>query len=263
MKRTRALALCLAAACAMSLAVVASASATAPEYGRCIKGVKNASKEYTGNFSNSSCTKTVTEAEKAKKGKYEWFPGVVKKFQTSTGGKGILEEVGKNAVGCKSESSTGEYVGTKEVKNVTVKFKECESGPFKCTSEGHPTGELETNPLEGRVVWENEAAKKPALDLFPAVGQTQFIEFTCGAALTVAVKGSILVPVKPNKMSETVPLKYKASHGFQKPEAYEEGGKKVPAFLLSNFAGKGFAQAGQNIVSTVKNEEKLELNSVI
>lgn len=263
MKRTRALALCLAAACALSLAVVASASATPPEYGRCIKGVKNANKEYTGKFSNSSCTKEVSEAEKAKKGKYEWFPGAVKKFQTSTGGKGILEEVGKNAVGCASESSTGEYSGTKEAKNVIVKFKECKSGPFTCTSEGHALGELETNPLEGRVVWENEALKKVAFDLFPAIGQTQFIEFTCGAALTVAVKGSILVPIKTNKMSETVPLKYKASHGFQKPEAYEEGGKKITDILLSNFSGKGFAQAGQNIVSTVKNEEKLELNTVI
>jgi hypothetical protein len=263
MKHFKALALCLAAACAMSLAVVASASATAPEYGRCNKVEKNAKKEYTGNFSNSSCTKKVSEAEKAKKGKYEWFPGVVKKFQTSTGGKGILEEVGKNAVGCKSESSTGEYFGTKEAKNVIVKFQGCESGPFKCTSEGHAVGELETNPLEGRLVWENEATKKVDFMLFPAVGQTQFIEFTCGAALTVAVKGSILVPVKTNKMSETVVLKYKAKHGFQQPQAYEEGGKKVNAYLLSNFAGKGFAQAGQNITSTVKNEEKLELNTEI
>jgi len=263
MRHLKALALCLAAVCALSVAVVASAQAAPPEYGRCIKGVKNEKKEYIGSFSNSGCTKKVTEAEKAKKGKYEWFPGAVKKFQTSIGGKGILEEVGKNAVGCKSESSTGEYAGTKEVKNVVVKFQGCESGPFKCTSEGHAVGELETNPLEGRVVWENEALKKVALDLFPAEGQTQFIEFTCGAALTVAVKGSILVPVKTNKMSETVVLKYKATHGFQKPEAYEEGGKKITDILLSNFAGKGFAQAGQNITSTVKNEEKLELNTEI
>lgn len=262
-KLLKTLALCAVAACALSLAMVGSASAAAPEYGRCLKAEKNVKKEWTGSFSDSKCTKKVTAEEKAKKGKYEWFPGVVKKFQTSTGGKGILEEVGKNAVGCKSETSTGEYFGTKEVKNVIVKFKDCESGPFTCTSAGHAEGELETNALEGRVVWENEALKKPALELFPAAGKEQFIEFTCGAALTVAVKGAILVPVKPNKMSETVTLKYKAKHGFQTPEYYEEGGKKVRAVLLSNFAGKGFAQAGQNITSTVKNEEKLELNTVV
>jgi hypothetical protein len=261
MRQLKTLALCICALAAISLGVVASASAVAPEYGRCVKAEKNAKKEWTGSFSDSKCTKKVSAEEKAKKGKYEWLPGVVKKFQTSSGGKGVLEEVGKNAVGCKSESSTGEYSGTKEVKNVIVKFKECESGPFTCTSEGHAEGELETQPLEGRVVWENEATKKVAFELFP-VG-TQFIEFTCGAALTVAVKGAILVPIKTNTMSETVALKYKAKHGFQTPEFYEEGGKKVRAVLLSNFAGKGFAQAGQNIVSTVKNEEKLELNTVV
>jgi hypothetical protein len=262
-KHLKALALCLVAAFAMSVAMAASASASAPEYGRCVKAEKNAKKEYTGNFSDSKCTKKVTEAEKAKKGKYEWLPGVVKNKQVSVGGKGILEEVGKNAVGCKAQSSTGEYVGTKEVKNVVVKFTECESGPFTCTSEGHALGELETNKLEGRVVWENEASKKVDLELYPAAGKEQFIEFTCGATLTVAVKGAILVPLKTNTMSETVTLKYKAKHGFQTPEFYEEGGKKIKAVLMSNFGGKGFAQAGQNITSTVKNEEKLELNTVI
>jgi hypothetical protein len=263
MKKLTTLTLCLVALAAMSLAMVASASAAAPEYGRCLITEKNAKKEYSGNFSDSKCTKKVTEAEKAKKGKYEWFPGVVKNKQVSIGGKGILEEVGKNAVGCKSQSSTGEYSGTKDVKNVVVKFKECASGPFTCTSEGHALGELETNPLEGRVVWENETTKKVDLELFPAGGKEQFIEFTCGATLTVAVKGAILVPVKTNTMSATVSLKYKAKHGFQTPEFFEEGGKKVKAVLESNFGGKGFAQAGQTITSTVTNEEKLELNTTI
>jgi hypothetical protein len=252
---------CIVAVCALSLAMVSTASATAPEYGRCLKATK-VGKEWTGNFSDSKCTKKVTEAEKAKKGKYNWTPGVVKKFQTSKGGKGTLEEVGKNAVGCESETSIGEYVGTKEVQGVVVKFKGCKSGPFTCTSEGHPAGELETNILAGRVVWENEAKKTVAFELFPALTE-QFIEFTCGVSLTVAVKGAILVPIKTNKMSTTVPLKYKAKHGFQSPEFYEEGGKKIKAILQSNFAGKGFAQAGQNITSTVTNEEALELNSVI
>ena len=145
-----------------------------------------------------------------------------------------------------------------------VKFKECESGPFVCTSEGHPAGELETKTLEGRLVWENETTKKVAFELTPVGGESHpFIELTCGLSLTVAVKGAILVPIKTNTMSETVPLKYKAKHGFQTPEYYEEGGKKVRAVLLSNFGGKGFAQAGQNIVSTVKNEEKLEVNTIV
>jgi hypothetical protein len=263
MKHLKTLGLCVVAICALSVAIVSSAQAAAPEYGRCLKAEKNVKKEWTGSFSDSKCNKAVSEAEKAKKGKYSWFPGAVKKFQTSTGGKAVLEEVGKYAVGCESETSVGEYAGTKEVHGVVVKFKNCKSGPLTCTSEGHPLGELETNTLEGRVVWENEAARKTAFELFPAIGQEQFIEFNCGGQLTVAVKGAILVPIKPDKMSETVPLKFKAKHGFQAVEYYEEGGKKIKAVLLSNFAGQGFAQAGQNITSTVKNEEKLELNTIV
>ncbi len=78
---------------------LASASAAAPEYGRCVKAEK-VGKEYKGRFSNSGCTTEVPEAERAKKGKYEWHPGAVKVGQTSSGGKGVLEEVGKYAVGC-------------------------------------------------------------------------------------------------------------------------------------------------------------------
>ncbi|HTZ63370.1 MAG TPA: hypothetical protein VMB51_04645 [Solirubrobacteraceae bacterium] len=237
--------------------------ASPPEYGRCLKAEK-VGKEYKGKFSKSSCTVEVPVTERAKKGKYEWYPGAAKKGQTSSGGKGILEEVGKNAVGCESESSTGQYSGTKEGKNIVVKFKGCKSGGFICTSEGHAAGELETNVLEGRAVWENEAKQKTAIDLYPAAGgDGEFIAFTCGAALTVAVKGSILVPIKPNKMSKTFALKFKAKHGFQTPEDYEEGGKKVEDVLLSDFSNKGYDQAGQNETVTVTNEEELELNAVV
>lgn len=259
----RSVGLVAAMACVLCGVLAGIALASPPEYGRCLKAEK-VGKEYKGKFSKSSCTVEVPVTERAKKGKYEWYPGSVKKGQTSSSGKGILEEVGKNAVGCESESSTGEYSGTKEGKNLIVKFKGCHSGGFICTSEGHEAGELETNLLEGRAVWENEAEKKPAIDLYPAAGgDGEFIAFTCGAALTVAVKGSILVPVKPNKMGKTFVLKFKAKHGFQTPEDYEEGGKKVKDVLFSDFSNKGYDQAGQNETVTVTNEEELELNTVV
>ncbi len=252
------------AACIVCGVATGGALATPPEYGRCLKAEKNAKKEYNGSFSDSKCTKAVSEAEKAKKGKYQWYPGATKKGQTSVGGNGILEEVGKNAVGCESEASSGEYSGTKEGKNLVVRFKGCKSGGFVCTTVGLKAGELETNVLEGRAVWESEAKKKAALDLYPAAsGGGEFIEFTCGAALTVAVKGSVLVPIQTNKMSATFKLKFKAKHGFQTPEYYEENGKKVQDILLSNFGNKGYDQAGQNETVTVTNEEPLELNTVV
>ncbi len=246
-------------ACALAaVATTASASAAAPEYGRCVK-VEKVGKVYNGGFTDSKCTKK----SETKTGKYEWLPGAEKKFQTSSGGKAVLEEVGKNAVGCESEASKGEFFGTKEVHNLTVTFKGCHVGTLICTTEGRAAGELVTNTLEARVVWENESAKKTALELYPAIGTEQFIEFNCSGQFTVAVKGQLLVPIKNDKMVSSETLKFKAKKGFQTPEFYEEGGTKHKAILLSNFGGKGFAQAGQNLTSVVTGEEKLELNAVV
>lgn len=259
MRPVRLMRLCLAAMLVIGVSMIAvtSASAAAPEYGRCDKAEK-VGKTYNGGFTNSGCTKK----SETKTGKYEWHPGVLKVKQTSKGGKGILEEAGKYAVACESEESTGEYSGTKEVKHLIVKFKKCEAPGLICTSEGHEKGELETRPLEGRVVWENEKAHKTALDLFPE-GGGEFIEFNCGGTLTVAVRGSILVPVKADKMSSTVALKYVGKKGIQKVQDYEEGGSKIKDVLEANFANSGFVQASQTITSTVTNEEKLELNAYV
>jgi hypothetical protein len=241
----------------MMASLIGNAYASAPEYGRCLK----VAKPYNGGFTNSGCT---TKSE-TKTGKYEWYPGAVKAKQTSSGGPGTLEEVGKYAVDCSSEASTGEYTGTKEGKNIVVKFKGCKVVPYVCTSPGHEKGELETVPLEGRAVWENEKEHKTALDLYPSKGHETFIEFTCGehAEVTVKVKGSVLVPIKADKMAATFSLKFKSKGGFQAPEEYEENGKKVKDVLYSDFTEKGYEQAGQSETVTVTNEEKLELNAYV
>ncbi len=248
---------CLVAVCALGTVMATNALASPPEYGRCLK----VAKPYNGGFTNSGCT---TKSE-SKTGKYEWYAGAIKAKQTSSGGPGKLEEANKYGVACSSESSTGEYTGTKEGKNLVVKFKGCKVTPFVCTSPGHEEGELETYPLEGRAVWENEKLHKTALDLFPSVGHETFIEFTCGKheEITVKVKGSVLVPIKPDKMGSTFTLKFKSKHGFQTPEEYEENGKKVKDVLYSDFTEKGYDQAGQTETVTVKNEEKLELNAYV
>jgi hypothetical protein len=265
MRRARLLGVCLIAAVAVGAVAAAGAWAEAPEYGRCEKAEKISGK-YTGKYDNSKCIPAKTEAEKKAvekgEGKFEWHPGVVKAKQTSKGGKGILEEAGKYAVGCESEESAGEYSGTKDVKHLFVRFKKCEAPGLICTSPGHEKGELETVSLEGRVVWENEKEHKTALDLFPE-GAEKFIEFNCGGTLTVAVRGSILVPVKADTMSSTVVLKYVGKKGIQKLQDYEEGGSKIKDVLEADFAGTGFVQASQTIESTVTNEEKLELNAYV
>jgi hypothetical protein len=250
---------------AASVLCAGNAWAAAPEYGRCAKAEENAKKEFNGSFSNSSCTLEVKEAERAKKGKYTWLPGAVKKKFTSTGGAGILETVGGSRVECKTESSTGEFKeSNKEEAGVVVTFTGCIALGAPCTSSGKNSGELVTNELEATVGWENKALKKTDVELFPAKSVTSglFIEFNC-QGLTVKVKGAVLVPIKNDKMTETETLKFKATKGKQKPEKWEESNS--PEILESAFSnvGHGFEQAGQTITATIKAEEKLELNAVV
>lgn len=232
----------------------AGASAQAPEFGRCLKAEK-IGKTYNGGYTNSSCTTTSAPHT----GKYEWHPGAVKVKQTTSGGKGQLETVSKLSVGCTSETSVGEYSGTKEVKNVIVTFKGCETAGSPCSTALAKEGELVTKTLEGVVGFENQATKKTAFDLYPAGKTGLFIEFSC-SGLVVAVRGSVLVPIKSDKMLLSGALKYKSTKGKQQVEHFEGQPNDI---LETTYKGGPFEQSGQTITTTLKNEEALELNAVV
>ena len=139
----------LCALAAFALSAVASATASAfspPEVGRCVKVA-----EGTGKFSSGTCVKQKT------KGSFEWMPGVAKGKFTSKGGVGTLATVGGTTVLCKTQSSGGEYNGTKLVSAVVVKFTGCEATGFTCGTEGAAAGEIVTNPLEGKIGIEKRA----------------------------------------------------------------------------------------------------------
>jgi hypothetical protein len=259
MKRMRVVGACLAAALLMGAVAAAGASAAAPEYGRCLKQTSGGGKKYK----DSKCTKE----ELGSKAKYEWVPGAEKAKFTSTGGIGVLSTVGNASVECKAESSDGEFVpgNNKEEAGIYVIFTGCKAEGLPCESPGHASGELETNELEGLIGWENKAKKKTDLELYPAksVKSGLFIEFEC-SGLVVKVRGEVLVPIKNDKMTESTTLKFNDSKGKQKPEKWEESSEK--AILESSFSNVNagvYEQAGQKITSTVKGQEKLELNAVI
>ena len=112
-------------------------------------------------------------------------------------------------------------------------------------------------------MWLNKAKHEAGIDLYPAKGEEKFIAFSCGA-LTVEVRGSILVGLKSDKPGATFKLKYKEKNGFQEKKFYEEeGGGLVEDVLEANFEHKGWAKAGQKITATVHNEEVLELNTYV
>jgi hypothetical protein len=254
MRGLKQIGLCAIAALAIGAVGASAASAEAPEFGRCLKAEK-VGKTYKGGFTNSNCTTT----SETQTGKYEWFPGAAKVKQTTKGGKGQLETVGKLGVECQTESSVGEYTGTKEVKNVIVTFEGCEAAGIKCSTAGAAVGELVTKNLEGIIGFENKAAKKTGFDLYPKGKTGLFIEFSC-SGLVIAVRGSIIVPIKSDKMALTFPLKYKASKGVQQVQKFEGMPKDV---LETTHQGLPYEESGQNIATTATNEEKLELNAVV
>lgn len=234
---------------ALSAVVVASASAAAPEVGRCVKVAAKA-----GKFSSGTCI-----AEKVG-GSYEWMPGAVKtKFKTS-GGVGKLETANGTTVTCKTEESGGEFNSSKTVTGVVIRFTHCEAASFTCETAGAKEGEIVTNPLEGKLGFENKLRKKIALDLFPtAADGGLYVTFNCTVALHITVGGSVLVNVPSDKMLTALTLKYVAKGAKQKPEHFEGEPNDT---LVSEINGKKPEQSGINIISTQTGEEPLEANAV-
>jgi hypothetical protein len=231
----------------------------APDFGRCVKvaGEQEGTKTvYHGAFTKAACTTPSLTGT----GKYEWEPGVAKTgFTTKKEGVVTLETPEKRKVTCSTESSGGEIVGTKEVANVVITLTGCESNGQKCTTTGLSEGVLQSKVLEGALGWEAKATKKVALHLYP-VGETGvFLEYRCIGGVPTTVTGSILVPVKADKMAITSTLKYKASKGRQKPEHLEG---EPPEVLTASLNGEASEQIGLTATLTQTNEEALEINAV-
>ena len=223
-----------------------------PEFGRCVKAGSS------GDFETAACG----EPSGAHNGEYEWDPGVGHPNFTTTlkEGRVTLETVKKVTVTCKTENSTGEYSGTKEVASVIIRFTGCESSGHNCTSAGLAEGEMETKELEGELGWDNRRLKKVALDLHP-VGKTgTFIEYRCVGTPPITVSGSILVPVTVDAKLRTTRMKYNAKAGKQKLEHFEGEPADV---LTASLNGEAFEQLGETATLRQTNEEPVEINAVV
>jgi hypothetical protein len=266
MRRTRIVGLCLVAVFAFTAFSVASASAAPPEFGRCLK---QATKSLS-NYDSGKCIKfasedTGTEAEKLKKGNFQWFPGVVKtKFTTKMKEATIatLETVGGTKITCTGETSTGEYTGLKTIGGMVAKFTGCEVSKIKCESAGAGAGNINTAPLGGPIGFETEVVPPTknhvASELHSESGN--IAEFEC-AGLKVVVKGSVLHKIAANAMKLTATEKFTASKGKQKPEHFA-GGVAKEHILETSTNGGPFEQSGQTITSILTNEEKVEARTI-
>jgi hypothetical protein len=273
MGRTRIVGTGMVVVFAIAALSAGSASAAAPEFGRCLK---RATKSLS-NFDSAKCVKVAsedagTEAEKLKKGNYQWFPGVVNnKFTTKMKQATIatIESVAGFKITCTTATSGGEYVpggSNNEVAGVVMQFTGCETHLGKCNSwgKGKGGGEITTAALEGVLGVEKVGTNPPlndtlALELHAPAGE-DVAKIECGG-LTVVIRGSVLHKVAANAMKLTATEKLTAPRGKQKPEHFA-GGLPGEHILESNRNGVPFEQTGLTITTILTNEEKVEASTV-
>ena len=235
---------------------VVEANGLSGEFGRCVKAEGG-----KGAYSNSTCTTAKAG------GAYEWLPGLAKTAFTMTGkaaAAATLETVGKRKITCSGQSGTGQFSGGSSVTGVLMTFTGCHTSTVSetCSSARAAAGEVVTDDLRGSLGI-TEASKlgmaknKLGIDLRPIHGETVFAA-TCGSSAVTAT-GSIIVPVKTNKMAATQSLKFAASKGVQKTTKFEG----LPLDYLSTQFGAGpTEQSGLALTTTLTAGEAFEVNSV-
>jgi hypothetical protein len=205
------LGLCLVAVFAVAAAAATSASAL-PEWGQCFK------KGAGGKYTDANCTKKATLT---KPGEFEWRKSTEvanKKFSGGSVGSGgvlssnwttcfggtydhqrvpskkcvegggeVAQISAKVNVECESEVNHGEATGSKEVRNVIVKFLGCKAlGTIPCAN-GSVEGEITTNVLKGSLGYISKPKKEVGVLLEPTVKKGEFAKFSCAGQLALVV----------------------------------------------------------------------------
>jgi hypothetical protein len=176
----------------------------------------------------------------------------------------LLEETTGLKVECSGLSASGEYSSANTVANVNTTFTGCEvpKTSLACQS-GETPGEIKTSTLDGELGFDKQevpsTSSVPALDLKAASG-TVVAEFSCPPFATSVVSGSVIHDVTANKMLLEENEKFNQKNGVQQPTKFEG----QPADVLeSSLGGSEPIQSGEQLLSVLTNEEKIEVNTTI
>ena len=101
-------------------------------------------------------------------------------------------ENGNPDVECETEHASGEAAGANEVAGISVRFKGCQSFGVPATGFGLPAGEIQVNPLKGKLGYINKAKHEVGVLLEPATPGlfTAFEIFEGGGEIEVGVGNS-------------------------------------------------------------------------
>jgi hypothetical protein len=201
--------------------------------------------------------------------KHHLTPAECERILKENEGKGeadepaTLETTSGERVECSGISATGEYTGAKTVGNVGVKFTGCEMNEeVACASAAASAGEIVTNTLSGGlgIIKAEGLAVNDTVGISLAATSGEVVaEFDCGT-LSVVVTGSVIHQVTTNKMQLEEDEKYVQRKGEQKPEKFEGEPTDV---LESTIDGIFHEQSGEELLTTLVNEEKVEVNTVV
>ncbi len=256
MRHVRMLTLCLVAAFAVGALAASSASASLPEWGKCVKlpATIKGKEKTKGKFGNANCTEPGSEYE-FQKGTAE-LPST-EFTNTMTSEKAKLETSFGISVICNAETATGNLSGTKEVTNVLVTFKGCESNLLELAcenqfeSEGtvesfkYIPGEIRTRGLKGKLVYisgAGTASPVVGLQLEPTEKNGWFAFFGCGSGS----KGEVPTPVIFSAVG-------------RKPQGANGGNKVVSPITPLNTMGTETTQKYE--IKKVENPETHELEN--
>jgi FG-GAP repeat len=230
----------------------------APEFGFCVKVAPGA-----GAYANSGCTKT------GGKGIYSWqTSGLAGTTFTVRHLSGLINLTVKGkalVLQCSDVSGTGEFSGPKTIGATTLTLHNCFDGNRSCASPGQAAGTVVSHQLEGVLGVEKLGATalkdKLGLDLFPSGHSGPVAEFSCIAeGPLTTIRGSVITPLKSNKMQFEQKLNFKAPKGIQKPESFVGGSRDV----LEEQIGSGSPTTlGFSMKAGLTSAHEVEANSVV
>ncbi len=232
-------------------------SSSAPELGRCRKAASKKNKGAKGAWSDAGCTEPSSE------GKFEWEAGPGVKHSFTLKAKGVtLQSAGGAAVKCKEVAGSGEYSGARSLKDFQMTLKSCAEGHAKCTTAGAGReGEVTSATLAGEfgVIEKGLAAAgdKIGVDL-AAPGDGTMLDFKCGSTEHLW-RGSVIAPVKANRMEKTMVLNLVGSKDHQKVERFEGESVDVPE---SSTGGAAYAAGALEMSLELRGRAEIEINSV-
>jgi hypothetical protein len=138
----------------------------------------------------------------------------------------------KAKISCSSGTITGEVTGARTVANTLLVFHGCESGGCAANTVGHPTGEVVSHALAGKL--NGITSTKPGLKLFSQTegkGGRLMDWVVCGGAVSAVQTGEVTGALSgasgegpsTGKLVSSIKLTLAETAGVQKYQGFFEG----------------------------------------